>query len=95
MQQKTGSRIAGFKSVILFHRNAFGQISGLVHIQSFGDAEIISQKLQRHYSQAGGEMLVGLRNVDGEAGGIFNGLVSVGGETHYISTAASAFHQVA
>ena len=78
-----------------FYRYALRQVTRLVNVQTFGYAQVIAQKLKGDNSQAGGEVLVSLWNIYGKAGGIFNGIISVGGEAHYIGSAAFAFHQVA
>ena len=44
------------------HRNRFGQVAGLIHIQMFADGSIIGNQLQGHCNGKHGEAVFQIRN---------------------------------
>lgn len=80
---------------ILFYCYALCKVSRFVYVKSLGDAYVISQQLQWDDCQRGGEVWICLWNIDGEVCGIFDVVISKGGQSHQIRAAASAFYHVA
>ncbi len=80
---------------ISFHCNTFGEVSGLVHIEAFSDADIVGHKLEGDDGEAVCEMRVCAGNVDCEISRVFDTVVTVGSEAHEVGSAALDFYHVA
>jgi len=48
----------------LFHRDAFREVAGFIHVAITGDGDVVSQELQRHDGQERGEAIQGSGDVD-------------------------------
>ena len=75
--------------------NALGQVAGFVYIQALGYADVIGQQLQGDDGEAGGEMRIGLRNIHGKVGGIFQRIAPAGSQPHQVRAAAFNLYQIA
>lgn len=67
------------------YRYALGQIPWPIYIQTPGDAQVVSQQLQRDHCQTGGKVLIRFGSVDDEIGGVLQRVVAVAGQAHQVS----------
>ena len=80
---------------ILLYRHGFSKVPGLIHVETFRKADIVSEKLQRDDGEAADEMLLLLGDVDREACGILYGVVAVARESHEIRAPGPTLRHVA
>ena len=50
--------------VLLFHRHALGEVSGLVYVAAAADGYVVGEELEGDYFEDGEEELVGLGDMD-------------------------------
>ena len=87
--------MSGIEENPLFNSNGFRQISWFINIQSSINTRIISQQLQRDYSQTADEMRIGFGNIDGKIHGILDIVISIAGQPHQIRSPGFTFRQIA
>ena len=82
-------------STALLYRHGFRQITRFINIQTAGDRSVVCQQLQRDHCKGTDEVLIDLRDIDGEIDRILDAVISIAGKPHQISSPCFAFRHVA
>ena len=93
-----GSPVQDVVSVLylfLLHCHALRQVPGLIDVQASRYGYVVSDELEWDHGQGGREVFIGLRDVGDEVGGVFDVVMTVGGQTHQVGAAALALDHVA
>ena len=86
---------AGATDASLLYRDAFGEVAGLVDIQTLRDAHVIAEKLKGNHGKTADEVAVDLGDIDRKVVGILDIVVPVAGQAHEIGAAGLALGHVA
>ncbi len=86
---------AGATDASLLYRDAFGEVAGLVDVQTLRDAHVIAEKLKGNHGKTADEVAVDLGDIDRKVVGVLDIVVPVAGQAHEIGAAGLALGHVA